>query len=131
MGCIYKEIASTTGCRVHGPGVGYTAFIEQFTSPKLVTEPTDLVHSIWADSRVEGQEVSTNSLQQVAPTVYETTDLVPATHWSQELQVLKGARANHPGISYTIDWQLLSGGFLLLQRNPPDRLQACRRSTSG
>ena len=42
---------------------------------------------------------------------------MPATHWSQELQVLKGARADHPGICYTIDWQLLSGGFLVTEKS--------------
>ena len=46
-----------------------SAFIEQLTSPKLDTEPTDLIHSTLVDSRV-GQEVSTNSLRQVAPTIY-------------------------------------------------------------
>ena len=28
-----------------------------------------------------------------------TADLAPGTHWSQELQVPKGARAGHPGVN--------------------------------
>ena len=65
-----KKLIQPTGYRVYQPDVSYTVLIKKFTSPKLVTEPTDLVSSTWVVSRVEGQEVSTNSLQQVAPTIY-------------------------------------------------------------
>ena len=108
-----KKLLQPTGYIVYWPGLSYTAFIEQFTSPKLVTEPTNLVHSTWVDSRVEGQKVSLQiPFNRWLQPSTETTDLVPVTHWSKELQVLQGARADHPGMSHIIDWHLLSGDFL-------------------
>ena len=74
---ICKILLQPTGYKVYQPDAGYTALIVQAASPKLVTEPTDLVHST----------LNKKSRQQVAPTdPTDPTDLKLAS----QLKLLSG-----------------------------------------